>query len=487
MCPSCDSRGVGALQGYDSRPSAASGTAGRRAGGILGIRQMPVDPLSVEDPPSGAAPAPAQREEVHLKLLASLKASGAGGELGVVRRIATWMDSPRVLEEIASHPPWFEDWGIKEAFIRNEHTPEAIRSRCAQAVGVLDLMRELDGGELSEREQEEIRDQTRTLIRTLPDDDRRRVRERALELSASRETGGAGAAGAGEAHAAELEPAQPEGAAAAVELPPVEVPPRPPAGRTLEEIHNQGRSLALSGLPLERRVAIARTSRDLAVLQVLSVEVEDEVRLALLHNPALGDRLVADIARTSSPRVAREIYRHRRLFQRPMVRRALLESPNVPSAALVEVVSSMGDLRGLLGLTQNPKIKSIEVKARARARLTALFRGLGSAEKISTIRVSGRSLLMALWADFFRDEELVLRCLRECHLDKGLVVEIARSSIAPRRALKLIGETPSLSSPYEVRLALVRNPKTPRQVVHRILPGLTSDDRRDLGDLATAS
>jgi hypothetical protein len=444
---------------------------------------MPIDPSPVEDPPPRAAPAPPQREEVHLKLLASLKASGAGGELGVVRRIATWIDSPRVLEEIASHPPWFEDWGIKEAFIRNEHTPESIRSRCAQAVGVLDLLRELDAGELSEREQDEIRDQTRTLIRALPEGDRRRVRERALELSASREAGGAEA---GEPHAAELEPVHAE-PGPVVELPAVEPPPTPVRPRLEEIRYEEGRAAALSGLPLERRVAIARTSRDLAVLQVLSVEIEDEVRLALLHNPALGDRLVADIARTSSARVAREIYRHRRLFQRPMVRRALLESPNVPSAALVEVVSSMGDLRGLLGLTQNPKIKSIEVKARARARLTALFRGLGSAEKIATVRTSGRSLLKALWADFFRDEELVLRCIRECHLDKGLVVEIARSSIAPRRALKLIGETPSLSGPYEVRLALVKNPKTPRPVVRRILPGLTAEDRRDLGDLATAS
>jgi hypothetical protein len=213
---------------------------------------------------------------------------------------------------------------------------------------------------------------------------------------------------------------------------------------------------------------------------VLSLETADEIRLALLGNPALGDRLAANLARTSSPLVAREIYRHRRLFQRPMVRRALLESPNVPSAALVEVVSSMGDLRGLLGLTQNPKIRSIEVKARARMRLTALFRSLGSAEKIATVQVSGRSLLKALWADFFRDEELVLRCLRECHLDKGLVVEIARSSIAPRQALKLIGETPSLSSHYEVRLALARNPKTPPPVVQRILPGLTAEDRRSL-------
>lgn len=451
---------------------------------------MPVDSHTVEDRRARSDAAPPQREEVHLKLLASLKASGGGGELGVVRRIATWIDAPRVLDAIASHPPWFEDWGIKEAFIRNENTPEALRSRCAQAVGVLDLLRELDAGELSEREREEVQDQTRTLIRALPVEDRRRVRERALELSASRE---AGEVGVEDRPAAATEAAEPSIDLPADEAAPAPVPedgvrPGPGAPAPLQEIRpEEGRSVAISGLPLDRKVVLARTTRDLAVLQVLSGETADEVRLALLHNPALGDRLVADVARTSSQRVAREIYRHRRLFQRPMVRRALLESPNVPSAALVEVVSSMGDLRGLLGLTQNPKIKSIEVKARARARLSALFRGLGSTEKIATVRASGRSLLKALWADFFRDEELVLRCLRERHLDKGLVVEIARSSIAPRRALKLIGETPSLSTPYEVRVALVKNPKTPRQIVRRILPGLTPEDRRNLDDLANAS
>ncbi|HUF78385.1 MAG TPA: hypothetical protein VMR44_05665 [Thermoanaerobaculia bacterium] len=439
---------------------------------------MAVEPSAVTDSTSRPDPAVADREEIHLKLLGSLRSSGDGGELGVVRRIATWIESPRVLAEIADHAPWFEDFGVKEAFVRNEYTPEEIRARCARAVGVLDLLRELDGPGLSERERHEVQDQARSLIRTLPPGDRDQVRRRARELSASREAPEEDGVVA----------ADPEVHAAAGEEP---RPPRPvmrfsalPAGEIRLE---EGRSVALSVLPLERKVALARSSRDLAVLQVLSLETADETRLALLGNPSLGDRLAANLARTSSPRVAREIYRHRRLFQRPMVRRALLESPNVPSAALVEVVSSMGDLRGLLGLTQNPKIRSIEVKARARMRLTALFRGLGSAEKIATVQVSGRSLLKALWADFFRDEELVLRCLRECHLDKGLVVEIARSSIAPRRALKLIGETPSLASPYEVRLALVNNPKTPRSLVRRILPGLTAEDRRAAEPLADVS
>jgi hypothetical protein len=457
-------------------------------------------------PGSPGTQGPPGREEVHLKLLTSLRASAAGGELGVVRRLATWIDSPRVLAEIASHPPWFEDFGVKEAFVRNEHTPESVRSRCAQAVGVLDLLRELDDGSLSRHEREEVREQIRVLIRAMPPEDRERVKERAHELSApasrlesrAREPEGTetvplvasdlAAMAADSAPAAPESPVEPtraEAPAPPVGLGPV-VPIQTPAGPA-EIRAEEGRSVAISGLPLDRKAALAKTTRDLAVLQVLSVETEDEVRLALLSNPALGDRLVADIARSSSPAVAREIYRHRRLFQRPMVRRALLESPNVPSAALVEVVSSMGDLRGLLGLTQNPKIRSIEVKARARARLTALFRGLGSAEKIATVRTSGGTLLKALWDDFFRDEELVLRCLRECHLDKGLVVEIAHSSIAPRRALKLIGETPSLAGPYEVRVALARNPKTPRSVAKRMLAGLRPEDRRDIEGLANVS
>ncbi len=437
-----------------------------------------------------------EREEVHIKLLNSLRASGTGGELGVVRRIATWIDSPRVLRLIASHAPWFDDWGVQEAFIRNENTPESLRGRCARTVGVFDLLRELDNPNLSDDERSEVREQARTVIHAMPSEDRERVRVRALELSSSREATAVAEAVAG---------APPHGAATALpegvdhldadetlplvtpsrseadETPVARRPPGPtPVVEDDEITPERGKARALSTLPPDRKVALARTSRDLAVLQVLSGETDDEVRLALLANPALGERLIADIARSASARVGREIYRHRRLFQRPMVRRALLESPNVPSAALVEVVSSMGDLRGLLGLTQNPKIRSMEVKSRARARLTALFRGLGSAEKIATVRSSGRSLLKALWSDFFRDEELVLRCLRECHLDKGLVLEIARSSIAPRRALRLIGETPSLSAPYEVRLALVQNPKTPARVVERMLHGLRPSDRQAL-------
>lgn len=455
-----------------------------------------------------------QREEGYLKLLASLATSGTGAELGVVRRIAVWIDSPRVIEQIAGHESWFDDWAVKEAFVRNEATPESIRSRSAMAVGVLDLLRELDTAEHSDEEREEILEHTRQLIRGLPPRDREAVKARAYALSSSRQEPEEEAAPAAipatpPERQRELDAAfetasldvpvtpgdEPEAADPAsddeigLEDPAVpqlvEAPPL--TASTAAGASDDDAGAADTAAASNERLLRAQESRDRQELRRLATDSSDRVRLAVIANPAVDNETLASIARTASPQVAREIYRNRNLFIRPTVRRALLECPNVPSAALVEVVSSMGDLRGLLGLTQSPKVKSLEVKSRARARLTSLFRGLGPAEKISTVRRSGRPLLKALWTDFFRDEELVLRCLKERHVDPGLVLEIARSSVAPRRALAHIGETPSLSANYQVRVALVRNPKTPRPIAHRLAKTLKSEDREALAGAASGS
>jgi hypothetical protein len=440
-----------------------------------------------------------ERDEGYLKLLATLATAGSGGELGVVRQIAAWIDSKAVLEVLANRHAWFDDWQVKEALVRNDATPEALRSRCAQAVGILDLLRELDSDAIDPEDKAEIRDQVRSLIRALPPGDREVVKARALELSSSRDVERRRGAAVPPVAFDRRRPSE-TAAFAAEEIEaheselPVALSPEVPLAKPIEQTARPVRDLdatqeisplkprtaegSLLARSLAERAEIARTSTDLDVLEILTGDPTDEVRLALLGNATVTDRMVATMARNASAAVAREIYRNRRLFQRPAVRSALLECPNVPSAALVEVVSSMGDLRGLLGLTQNPQIRSLEVKARARARLTSLFRGLGAAEKMSTIRQTGRTLLRALWADFFRDEELVLRCLQERHLDPGLLIEIARSSIAPRRALQAIGESPSLSTNYQVRLALARNPKTPRSVSFKVMRTLRPADRQ---------
>ena len=227
----------------------------------------------------------------------------------------------------------------------------------------------------------------------------------------------------------------------------------------------------------EDKLTLARASKDPNKLATLIYEPED-IQLALLANPALNERLVAAMARKAGHRVADAIHKNRRFFTRPMVRSALLDSPHAPSAALLEIVNSTTDLGGLVKLIKNPKVKHMEVKAKARHRLATTFKSLSSGEKVAAIRRQGRNLLKELWSDFFRNESLVLQCLRDKQLDSGIVLEIARSKIAPRRAMELIGNTPAWASNYPICLALVENPKTPRQVVGKLIRRLSPSDRR---------
>ena len=186
------------------------------------------------------------------------------------------------------------------------------------------------------------------------------------------------------------------------------------------------------------------------------------------------------MARHAGMRVAQELYRNRTLFARPSVRRALLESPSAPAAAQLEIVGTLGQLGDLLKVLSSPKIRHLEVKAKARSSLQTRFRAMGGGEKVAAVRRHGRPLLKQLWTDFFRDETLVLRCLEERQLDGATVLEIARSKIAPRRALEVIGTQPAWTAQYAVRLALVQNPKTPRRVASQLVRTLSPADRRAL-------
>ena len=237
-------------------------------------------------------------------------------------------------------------------------------------------------------------------------------------------------------------------------------------------------ALSLAHMPIDARAALATSTADAKILGLLAFDTADAVLLGLLDNPALDDRMAATVARRASARVAEAIYRHRRIFMRPLVREALLECPNAPSVALLEVVNSISDFNQLLRLIKSPKVKFLEVKAKARGRLSMMFKSLGMAEKVSAIRRAGSSLLKELWTDFFRDEALVAQCVAEKSLDPSIILEIARSKIAPRRALELIAANAQYVANYQICLELVQNPKTPRQVVTKLLPKLNATDRK---------
>jgi hypothetical protein len=474
--------------------------------------------MSTTSSPEGMS----ERDRAYWTLLQTLRTAGgvAASDLGVVRRIAAFLDSAPVLELICETERWRDDWEVKEALLQNARAPARWREGLERSIAIFDLLRELDAPELTEGERQEIQEDVKHLFKLLPEHDRGVVKRRAYELSASRKaaaaapraaTAAAPAAAAdmgdsGALLASELDPtvstaglaidASATGAMHAAEAAPAaEAPPEPslldsiPAdladtpvdGLEAEPVEAPAEVATAAPLPAmarEQAVLLARTTADANVLTRLAYETADDVVLALLDNPAMNDRLAALIARRANQRVAGEIYRRRALFMRPLVRAALLECPHAPSGALLEAVNSIGDLGELLKLLRSPRVKFLEVKSKARARLAMRFKALGMGEKLAAIRRSGGALLRELWTDFFRDEQLVLQCIQGGHADASIVLEIARSRIAPRRALEAIAASAAWTANYQICLELVLNPKTPRHVVARLIPKLSPADRR---------
>lgn len=462
----------------------------------------------------------------YLKLLKTLRNAGqyraadrdetgdtpGSTDLGVVERIAAWIESGPVLHYICLTPRWYDDWGIKEALVRNEHTPEVYRTELEKQISIFDLMRELDSPQLSDQERAEIREDVRSLFTGLALYDRRVVKQRAYSLSSSRrgdapETGEVdtrefAAAEVAEAELARLESlvevtieavevaAEPVTESDTEILPEVTAEPVDTQAVEAEEVEEEQRAKAalvdtetiepeqIPNLPLQQKVALAEQARRPEILGVLAHEFHDAVQLALVRNPALTEDVAGILARRATARVASEIYRNKTLFHKQRVRQGLMNCPNAPPAAQLEIVGTIGSLDGLIKVLGSPKVKALEVKSKARSRLTERFRSLSLQEKVAAVRKGGRLLLKELWGDFFRNEELVLKCLQEKQLDEGTVLEIARNKIAPRRALEAIGNNPAWTSNYQIVLALVFNPKTPRGVVTKLVRKLNPADRR---------
>lgn len=465
-----------------------------------------------------------ERDVSYLKLLKTLKQSPevTEGQLGVVRRIAAFLDSLAVLNFICTHQPWLDDWEVKEALVHNDKTPARHRGDIEKQIAIFDLLREMDHPDLSATDKAEIQEDIKYLFKTLAEHDRAIVKRHAYDLSASRHGKTRASAGL-----ADLEPAGAASVPAGISEPaPAAAIPAPPdataehggftqqldglqgtteilriaeeealatadeaaaalafdddepADEAPAEVAAAPQAASVGALPPAARAELARSSSDAQVLGLLVFDADESVALALLENPALDDRLAATLARRATARVGAEIYRRRALFMRPLVRHALLECPNAPSAALLEIVNSVSDINELLRILRSPKIKFLEVKAKARARMSMIFKALGQNEKIAALRRAGSFLLKELWTDFFRDEALVVRCVQEKQVDQNIVLEIARSKIAPRRALEVIGTTAQYTANYQICLELVMNPKTPRQVVTTLIRRLNPADRK---------
>ncbi|MFC2172596.1 hypothetical protein ACFLU6_08195, partial [Acidobacteriota bacterium] len=137
--------------------------------------------------PAGNGAIPGIEVDSYIKLLASLKAVEPNeNQITLVARIARWIPASEILEFIAGVPKWYTRWEIKEAIFQNPQTPANIQEEIGTCLAVINMMYELDTKDLSEKERDGMREDIRSLIQILNEEDRKSVRQRALKLAEAR-------------------------------------------------------------------------------------------------------------------------------------------------------------------------------------------------------------------------------------------------------------------------------------------------------------
>jgi hypothetical protein len=229
------------------------------------------------------------QEGAYLKLLHTLKnLEPTGHELGVVKSIALWNPSPRVLAAIGKVSKWRMNWEIREALYQNSETPKKLKDECGRCIAVINLIYELDKGGLEESEKEEIREDIRYLVQTLGAEDKKLVETKARELAVLRD-------------------------------------------RLLQKKEEQAALTRKAESEMKDRLDHARTTADAAeVLQLLRDENE-AVRSAALENPHLDESTVLKLAgEDGSEPLLESLARNRRWFFRDKVRRCFWKNPHCP-------------------------------------------------------------------------------------------------------------------------------------------------------------
>lgn len=149
------------------------------------------------------------------------------------------------------------------------------------------------------------------------------------------------------------------------------------------------------------------------------------------------------------------------------------------------VVAALPD--GLaLGVDTNPdqiveRLLSAEEKSQT---VWDRMRGLSQTEKILLAVKADRSERGALLQD--NDPRVLLSILRNPRLTVEEVVRLAKSSFLNFQIVDVIMQTAQWMSNLDVRLALIRNPKTPQAFGLRILPSLPETEVKAIAKAGTS-
>ena len=207
-------------------------------------------------------------------------------------------------------------------------------------------------------------------------------------------------------------------------------------------------------------------------------ETAKEVLVALARNPNLQERdLLRLLERKDLPaEVLREIAVHKEAARNYGVKLALARHPRTPRLVSLPILKFLY-LFDLVRVSQTPAVPT-DVKMVAEETILKKVETIPRGEKITLARRCSGRVAAGLLAT--EDRELLLAALNNPFLTEAHLTKVLALDSLPEAVVETIANHEKWSHRYYLRLAMIRNRRTPFQQVLAFIPDMTVPDLREI-------
>ena len=203
----------------------------------------------------------------------------------------------------------------------------------------------------------------------------------------------------------------------------------------------------------------------------------EEVLLAALRNPALDSQHVRVLLkRRGLGPVISAIYARKNLMEAHAVKFALVAHPDTPPH-IAQTLLSLLYIFDLLKLCQIPGV-SADIRQAAERKIVQQIPTQPLGNKLTLARRGTAAILDALLREGIQN--VLEACLDNSHLKEGSLHQFLASSHATAEAVSAVARNSRWKSRPNIRLAILKNPRTPLIWFTTTLPLLSIATLRDL-------
>jgi len=229
---------------------------------------------------------------------------------------------------------------------------------------------------------------------------------------------------------------------------------------------------------LRQRAELAGSTPSRSEIETLCHETGTEVLLSLASNPHLEERDLLQLLerRDLSQEVVSELAQNSKVRKSYALQLAVAKHPKSPRQVSLRLMKFLY-VFDLLRVAQTPGVPA-DVKKTAEENILQKLAGMPEGQqKTLARRGTGRIAARLMNGS---NPELIRAALENPYLDEGQLLKVLSREDLPGEVVEQITLEPRWSNRYMVRLALIRNPKTPFARVLEYLPHLKVADLREI-------